>query len=159
MQLVLGGGVAISRIHDPVFSWFAFPPPNQPLPTNYTYMLVSQWFVFHAWGIGVNAWMMFYVRVGRDGNGKVELNVVDLDFYVWPGTGQAQMITALAGAKNGIMSALQGVSTLILGNVSGTICDDVYLLPGTQPNVPAKANASAQGSALNDVTIVLENPR
>ena len=68
-------------------------------------------------------------------------------------------MNALAGAKNGIMSALQAVSTLVLGNVKGTVCNDVYLLPGTQPNTRATANASAQGSALNDVTIILENPR
>ena len=158
-QVLLGGGVAISKVQDPVFSWIAFPPPNQALPTNYTYMLAAQWFVFNAWGIGVNAWLMFYFRLGRDGNGKVELNVVDMDYYVWPGTGQGQLMSALAGAKNGIMSALQTVSTLVLGNVKGTICDDVYLLPGTQPNTRAAANASAQGSALNDVTIILENPR
>jgi hypothetical protein len=158
-QLLLGGGVAISRFQDPVFSWIAFPPPSQMLPTNYTYMLLSQWFVFNAWGIGVNAWLMFYFRLGRDGNGKVELNVVDMDYYVWPGTGQGQMMTALEGAKHGIMSALQTVSTLVLGNVKGTVCDDVYLLPGTQPNTKATVNASAQGSALNDVTIILENPR
>jgi hypothetical protein len=120
-QLLLGGGVAISRVQDPVFSWLAFPPPNQMLPTNYTYMVASQWFVFNAWGIGVNAWLMFYFRLGRDGNGKVELNVVDMDYYVWSGTGQGQMQTALSGAKNGIMSALQAVSSLVLGNVTGTV--------------------------------------
>jgi hypothetical protein len=158
-QILLGGGVAISRIQDPVFSWLAFPPPNQNLPTNYTYMVASQWFVFNAWGIGVNVWLMFYLRLGRDGNDKVELNVVDMDYYVWPGTGQGQMLSALGGAKNGIMSALQAVSSLVLGNVTGTVCDDVYLLPGTQPDTKAITNASAQGSALNDVTIVLENPR
>ena len=57
------------------------------------------------------------------------------------------------------MSALQTVSTLVLGNVTGTVCDDVYLLPGTQPNTKATTNATAKGSALDDVTIVLENPR
>jgi hypothetical protein len=41
-----------------VFTWLAFPPPNQALATNYTYMVVSQWVVFHAWGIGVNVWLM-----------------------------------------------------------------------------------------------------
>jgi hypothetical protein len=158
-QVLLGGGVAISKIQDPVFSWIAFPPPSQALPTNYTYMLAAQWFVFNAWGIGVNAWLMFYLRLGRDGNGKVELNVLDMDYYVWPGTGQGQLMNALDGAKNGIMSALQAVSTLVLGNVKGTVCDDVYLLPGTQPDIRAATNASAQGSALNDVTIILENPR
>jgi hypothetical protein len=158
-QLLLGGGVAISRVQDPVFSWLAFPPPNQPLPTNYSYMVASQWFVFNAWGIGVNAWLMFYFRLGRDGNGKVELNAIDMDYYVWPGTGQGQMQTALGGAKNGIVSALQAVSSLVLGNVTGTVCDDVYLLPGTEPDTQATTNASAKGSALDDVTIVLENPR
>ena len=100
LQLLLGGGVAISRVQDPVFSWIAFPPSSDPtLATNYTYMLASQWFVFHASGIGVNAWLMFYFRLGRDANGKVELDVVDMDYYVWPGTGQGQMQTALSGAR------------------------------------------------------------
>jgi hypothetical protein len=159
LQVILGGGVAISANQDPVFTWLPFPPGTQTLPTNYVYMVVSQWFVFNAWGIGVNAWVMFYLRLGRDNNSKLELNVVDMDYYVWPGTGQGQMMSTLSGAKSGIVSALQTASSLILGNVKGTVCDDVYLLPGTQPNVKANVNASAQGAGLSDVTIVLENPR
>jgi hypothetical protein len=158
-QLLLGGGVAISRFQDPVFSWLAFPPTNSGFPTNFTYMVLSQWFVFHASGIGVNVWLVFYFRLGLDGNSKVELNVIDMDYYVWPGTGQGQMMNALQGAKNGIVSALQTLATPILGNVKGTVCDDVYLLPGMQPNAATNTNASARGSALTDVTIVLVNPR
>lgn len=158
-QLLLGGGVAISKIQDPVFTWLPFPPATQSLPTNYAYVVVSQWFVFNAWGIGINVWLMLYLRLGRDGNSKVEVNVVDMDYYVWPGTGQGEMMNALSGAKNGIMSALQTASTLVFTNVTGTVCDDVYLLPGTQPNVKATETASAHGAGLSDVTIVLVNPR
>jgi hypothetical protein len=156
VQLLLGGGVAISRIQDPVFSWLPFPPPSQSLATNYAYMAVSQWFVFHASGFGMNAWLLFYLRLGRDTAGQLELNVVDMDRYVWPGTGQGELYTALDGAKGGIISALQDVGTLIIGTLSHTPCSDVYLLPGTQPNVRATAQASAHGNALEDVTIVLE---
>jgi hypothetical protein len=159
MQLLLGGGVGISRVQDPVFSWLAFPAASQSLPTNFTYMTVSQWFTFNSWGIGVNAWLMFYLRLALDSSGKVEVNVVDMDRYVWPGTGQGEMYQAIDGAKGGIISALQSVSSLILGLVTGTTCDDIYLLPGTQPNSIAAGNASAHGNALDDVTIVLENPR
>jgi hypothetical protein len=162
IQFFLGGGVAIAKVQDPVFSWIAFPPPNQNLATNFTYMVVSQWFVFNSWGIGVNAWLQFYLRLGLDEDHKLQVNIVDMDFYVWPGTGQGQLMDALSGAKNSIISTLQTTSFIvaaIVENLPGTTCDDVYLLPGTQPDTKATTNGSAKGISLSDVTIVFENLR
>ena len=76
------GGVSITAIQDPVFTWVAHPPATPNVPNNYVYLVVSQWFVFHAWGIGMNAWLMFYLRLSRDGTGMLELNVVEMDRYV-----------------------------------------------------------------------------
>lgn len=158
IQVLLGGGVAIAKIGDPVFTWTAFPTNSPNLPDNYSYLAISQQLVFNASGFGVNVWLIFYCRLSVNGTGQVVLDFVDMDRYVWPGTGQGEVYQAIDGAKGGIMSALQTVSTLVLG-LTDTFCDDVYLLPGTQPDTPAITNASALGDALNDVTIVLENPR
>jgi hypothetical protein len=156
IQVVLGGGVAISRNYDPVFTWLAFPSRPGLVSTD-TYMVLSQWFTFNASGIGVNVWLLFYLNFNVSNN-RLGLDIVDMDSYVWPGTGQGQVMAALAGAKGGILSALQGVSTLFLQNIP-TGCDDVYLLPGKQPHLPATQDAFERDDALNDVTIVLENPR
>ncbi len=156
-QLLLGGGVAIMQIQDPVFTWVAHPTNTPNVPNNFIYLVLSQWFTFHASGIGVNAWLMFYLRLSRDSAGKLEVNVVEMDHFVWPGTGQGQMNNALDGAKGGIMSALSGSSTLILGSLAQVHCDDVYLLPGKQPNTKATQNGIVRQDAMSDVTIVLEN--
>jgi hypothetical protein len=158
IQFALGGGVAIAQIGDPVFTWVAFPPATPNVPNNFTYLILSQWFVFHAWGIGVNAWLMLYLRLSRDeGSGKLQLNIVDLDRYVWPGTGQGQMMSAIDSAKAGIMSGLSNAVGLILGNLAQVRCDDVYLLPGKQPNTKAALDGIVLQDAMSDVTIVLEN--
>lgn len=156
-QVALGGGVAIFQIQDPVFTWVAFPPATPNVPNNYVYMVLSQWFVFHASGIGVNVWLMVYLRLARDNSGKLAVNVVELDRYVWPGTGQGQMYTAIDGAKASIMSGLSNAAGLILGDLAQVHCDDVYLLPGKQPNAPATQDGIVLQDAMSDVTIVLEN--
>jgi hypothetical protein len=152
------GGVAISRIQDPLFTWAAFPTsPN--LTDSDIYLVASQWFVFHASGIGMNVWLQLYLRFSVS-SGRLVINVVDMDRYVWPGTGQGQMYQALDGNKGSIISGLQTASTALLQTDPLHIaCDDVYLLPGTQPDSKATVNESSLGDALDDVTIVLENPR
>lgn len=156
IQVALGGGVAISRIQDPVFTWLAFPTRPGLVNTD-CYMVVSQWFVFNAWGIGINVWLLFYLHFSVDNN-RLALDIVDMDRYVWPGTGQGQVMQAIDGNKGMIISALQGLSTLAFQNIT-TGCDDVYLLPGTQPHLQATGDESEADDALNDVSIVLENPR
>jgi len=157
VQFAMGGGVAIFQMEDPVFTWVAFPPNTPNVPDNYVYMVLSQWFVFHTSGIGINAWLMMYLRLSRDSGGKLEINVVELDRYVWPGTGQGQVSAAIDGAKASIMSAFSNVAGIFLGSLTQVHCDDVYLLPGKQPNDPATRDGVVLQDALSDVTIVLEN--
>lgn len=150
-------GLNISRIGDPVFTWLAFPNVRRKeFSKTKTYMVVSQWFVFHAGGIGINVWLLFYCDFSVKNN-SLQLNIVDLDRYVWPGTGQGQMQQTIDDNKGTILNTIQMVATLLLRFIPSS-CDGVYLLPGTASGSKATRDEAVLGDVFDDVTVVLENP-
>jgi hypothetical protein len=148
-------GANIARAADPHFTWLAF-PRRSGFSESRAYLVASQWVVIHASGIGMNAWLMFFLDLHVQGK-HLKIDIVDFGYYVSPGTGQGQLMDALEKQKGSIMSVAQIFAGTLFSLIPSE-CDDVYLLPGDQTGARPRTPEIRIGNALDDVTIVLENP-